>query len=155
MPLMLVIGYEQIIIIQMLMPLKKDRAILINSVWGGGCALLLNFLLVPKFESVGSAFVWVISELIVLFSAQYFISKYAKFEFPLSKFVGRIVSSLPIIIVFLLLKKRIDNNSILQPIIISIVISLYYYVLEVKLFKNEIVISNSMKFARLCKSVFQ
>lgn len=155
MPLMLVIGYEQIIIIQMLMPLKKDRAILINSVWGGGCALLLNFLLVPKFESVGSAFVWVISELIVLFSAQYFISKYEKFEFPLSKFVGRIVSSLPIIIVFLLLKKRIDNNSILQPVIISIVISLYYYVLEVKLFKNEIVISNSMKFARLCKSVFQ
>ena len=46
MPLMFIIGYEQIIITQTLLPIKKDRAILINSILGGSVALLLNYLLV-------------------------------------------------------------------------------------------------------------
>ena len=155
MPLMLVIGYEQIIIIQMLMPLKKDRAILINSFWGGICALILNFVLVPRLESIGSAIVWVCSELLVLLSAQYFIYKYVKFDFPFSKMISRTFFSLPLIIVYFFLNEYWNEKSILCPIFISCVISLYFYLLEIKIFKNEIVISNSLKIANVCKNVFR
>ena len=37
MPLVLIIGMEQILIVQLLMPLKKDHSILINSIIGGLC----------------------------------------------------------------------------------------------------------------------
>ena len=43
MPLIFIIGYEQILIIQTLMPLKKDKQILINSIFvSAGYALVSN-----------------------------------------------------------------------------------------------------------------
>lgn len=66
MPLVFVIGAEQILVIQTLMPLKKDRTILVNSIAGASVGLLLNVLLVPKMHSVGSALVWIVCEVVVL-----------------------------------------------------------------------------------------
>ena len=50
MPLILIIGYEQIIVIQILMPLKRDKAIFINSIIGASVGILLNILLVAFFK---------------------------------------------------------------------------------------------------------
>lgn len=66
MPLVLIIGMEQILVIQTLMPLKKDKAILVNSVIGAVVGLLLNVILVPGLQSVGSALVWIICEVMIL-----------------------------------------------------------------------------------------
>lgn len=74
-PLVLIIGIEQILITQSLMPMGKDNAVLINSIWGASVGLLANIILVPNLESVGSAIVWVISEIVVMISAFVFFSK--------------------------------------------------------------------------------
>ena len=66
MPLVLIIGLEQILVIQTLMPLKKDRTILVNSIIGAVLGLLLNVILVPKLLSAGSALVWIICEFTIL-----------------------------------------------------------------------------------------
>ena len=71
-PLILVIGFEQILITQSLMPMGKDKAVLINSILGAIVGLVANVILVPKLAAIGSAIVWTISELVVMFSALFF-----------------------------------------------------------------------------------
>lgn len=74
-PLVLVIGLEQILIQQSLMPMGKDKAILINSILGALVGILANVVLVPYLASIGSAIVWLLSEFIVMCSALYFVRK--------------------------------------------------------------------------------
>ncbi|MCQ2151640.1 MAG: flippase [Bacteroidales bacterium] len=81
MPLVFVIGAEQILVIQTLMPLKKDKAILFNSVIGAILGIVLNIMLVPRLFSVGSALVWIICELISLVLSAAFVRRYAGISF--------------------------------------------------------------------------
>ena len=74
-PLVLIIGLEQILITQSLMPMGKDKAVLINSIIGAFVGLSANFLLVPRLASVGSAVVWLVSEATVMLSAMCFFKK--------------------------------------------------------------------------------
>lgn len=110
MPLMFVIGYEQIIIIQMLSPLQKDKAILINSFMGASVALILNILLVPHLGSVGSSIVWCCCELTVLISAQLFVSKYIGYNFPFRRVFYSLLGALPVLGVCLVTKIYIPNS---------------------------------------------
>lgn len=64
-----------ILIVQLLMPLKKDHFILINSIIGACVGMVANVLLVPTWAAKGSAIVWVLAEVAVLLSASYFLRK--------------------------------------------------------------------------------
>ncbi len=75
MPLLLIIGIEQILIVQLLVPARADKEVFLNSVIGAGVGIALNILLVPHWQSVGSAVVWSVAELSVLLCAYYFIRK--------------------------------------------------------------------------------
>lgn len=74
-PLILVIGVEQILITQSLMPMGKDKAVLINSILGAVVGLFANIIVVPHLMSVGSAIVWLISEITVMFTAMFFFKR--------------------------------------------------------------------------------
>lgn len=74
-PLVLIIGVEQVLITQSLMPMRKDKAVLINSIVGAILGISANFILVPSFASVGSAIAWLLSEVSVMFSAMYFFRR--------------------------------------------------------------------------------
>ena len=76
--LLLIGGVEKIVILQLLIPMRADRQIVIAGflgviVWGLG-----TWILVEKYQSVGSAIVWVIAETTVLMSAS--ISLYKIFR---------------------------------------------------------------------------
>lgn len=71
-PLILIIGIEQILITQSLMPMGKDNAVLINSILGAVVGIAANLIIVPHLVSVGSAIVWLLSEITVMCSAIYF-----------------------------------------------------------------------------------
>lgn len=75
MPLMLVVGLEQILIVQILMPARADKQVFINSILGASCSILLNLLIVSKLQSIGSALVWFSSELAVMLTAFYFVRR--------------------------------------------------------------------------------
>ena len=120
MPLMLIIGYEQIIIIQALMPLKKDNAIFRNSVLGAIVGCILNFILVSSFKSVGSSIVWLVSEVVVLCSAQYYVWKYLKMQFPWKILFQNLFVNIPLIVFLSLAYGMIKN--IWESIILSIII---------------------------------
>lgn len=75
MPLMLIIGLEQVLIYQILFPLKDDKAIFINSIIGAVIGIIFNILLVQRFQSTGTAICWVCSEIAVLISAYHFVKQ--------------------------------------------------------------------------------
>lgn len=154
MPLMFLIGYEQIIIIQMLSPMKKDKAILINSSFGAGVALLLNVLVVPKLASVGSAIVWVVAECAVTLSAQYFVRKYISFHFPLKTVLSYILISIPVLLLSCFCNNLFTNQYV-SFVVLSVLVLIYYTFAEIKVIKNSLVVSYYNKIKDKCVKLFQ
>lgn len=65
MPAAFAVGMAQVLAIQILMPMKKDRVLLMASIIGAIVSLLINLLVVPYVASVGSAVVLLCSEMVV------------------------------------------------------------------------------------------
>ena len=83
-PLVFIIGYEQILVLQTLMPLGKDKILLRNSTIGATAGILLNIVLVPLFAAIGSAMVWIVTECLILVLSQIAVRKEIGIRFPFS-----------------------------------------------------------------------
>lgn len=146
MPLILVIGYEQILVIQTLMPLKRDKAILRNSTVGAIVGIVLNFVLVPYLDSIGSAIVWVFSELTIFAMSQQTVTKAICMGFPMSAFVKNSLYYVPLALLMLLINHK-EQSPILSISICGVLMAAYCYILNVYIIKNVefIRISNNAK----------
>lgn len=135
-PLLLIIGYEQIIIVQILAPLKKDKAILFNSILGGTVGLLMNLLLVSEMKSIGSAIVWIMAEITVLCSGQHFVTKFLGNQFPYLKVGKQILIAIPAgcLCYGVLCLKLNDAVSIFTG---CVLITIYYTIINIKVIKND------------------
>ncbi len=134
-PLVFVIGYEQIIIVQVLTPLKKDKAILTNSVLGATVGLTMNLLLVGRLGSMGSAMVWGLAEVTVLCSGQYFVSKYVGFDFPYRKLFTNVLYAVPVAIVCCFISRMaLPFYGVL--LMGGAVVSFYYFIVDIFIIKN-------------------
>lgn len=110
MPLMLVVGSEMILINQILMPLKKDKAVLINSLIGACMGIVINILLVSRFASVGSSIVLVSSEICVFVLAQFEVKKYINLNYPWKDLFKFILAYLPALVLSSFFRFYINNN---------------------------------------------
>lgn len=140
MPLILIIGYEQIIVIQILMPLKRDKAIFINSIIGASVGILLNILLVAFLKSTGSAIVWLISEISVLISAQYFVQKNTEIKFPFKELSKNLLSYIPAMAICILIYLNVEGNAFLRLGISSAFIGIYFFIVQRFYLRNEIIL---------------
>lgn len=154
MPLMLVIGYEQIMVLQILVPMHQDSAILHNSIIGAVVAIIFNILIVSRFASVGTSFVWIISEVSVLLSAQFYVTKLLGMYFPFILFIKRLILAIPIIVVGIFIDFFLDSGFI-SLILVGIFVFVTWLLFEVLLFKNVLIIrylkSFSTKFSMMLK----
>lgn len=140
-PLVFIIGYEQILVYQILMPLKKDKSIFVNSIVGAIVGLFLNILLVPYLHSIGSALVWLISETGVLISAQFFVSKYANMMFPFKYAAKYVILYVPLcsVLIFLHQWKSLGND--ISFIVAGFVVLVYFLMIELFIQKNDLILS--------------
>ena len=140
MPLIFVIGFDQIITIQILLPLKRDKDVLCISFVGAVVGILANILLVAKLQSLGSSIAWLSSEIIVLSIAQHFASKHTGLHFPFKKMLFYFLSSTPLLIILILIHKW--NPIGLYTILLAGVITIAYsFIFETYINKNEIIVS--------------
>ncbi len=65
MPTLLLIGLTNIMGIQILVPMGKEKYVLISEIFGAVIDLVLNIILIPRFASAGAAFGTMIAELVV------------------------------------------------------------------------------------------
>ena len=148
MPLILIIGYEQIIVLQVLMPLKKDKDIFINSIIGAIWGLLLNILIVSQLKSIGSAIVWITSELIILTLSQLRLKKYVNMKVPTKELIHHTLWAIPCILTSIIISK-LSNNTFYIITVGFIFISIYYYVIYIKIFKDEFVIRTIKQLTKI------
>lgn len=66
MPTVLFIGLTNIMGIQIMVPLGKERCVLNSVIWGAVTDLIINALLIPEFKATGAAIGTVVAELVVL-----------------------------------------------------------------------------------------
>lgn len=128
MPLLMIIGYEQILVIQTLMPLQRDDIILKNSIVGAAVGVALNVMLVSRFASVGSSLVWFISEIVVLCCAQYYVTKIVGFTFPWKLMVKTLFSNVPLGVLLLLVFYYVPSRYF--SMILSMIIVPVYFVIN-------------------------
>ena len=75
MPTLLFIGLTNIMGIQVLVPLGKEKIVLYSEIAGAIIDLIINMLLIPKIASAGAAIGTVVAELAVFVVQFYFLSK--------------------------------------------------------------------------------
>lgn len=135
MPLILVIGYEQILVMQTLMPLKKDNAVLWNSIMGAITCILLSAILIPKYASIGTAIVWFCSEIVVLCSAQYYVIKYVSISFPWRDLLTYMMMYLPLCVGILMCNTFFTEfTSLLLSCIFT---AIYFVISNIYIKRNE------------------
>lgn len=80
MPTLLFIGLSNILGIQILVPMGKEKIVLYSEIAGAGVDLLINALLIPSLHSTGAAVGTVIAEFIVLLFQYIYIKRYMNIE---------------------------------------------------------------------------
>lgn len=144
-------GYDQILVFQILTPLRKDNIIFINSVIGATVGLLLMIALIPSYKSVGSAIVILCSEVAVFLSAQHFVTKFINIEFPLKKFVYFISLSIIPAIICSVVKVVTANIWLrLSALFFVLIYYAYVYIWVVKLSYIRKIVKNG-KLSRLLR----
>lgn len=139
-PLVFIIGYEQILIIQVLLAKNNDRAVLINSAVSAIITILMNVIIVPELGAQGSSVIWLLSELTVLLMAQYFVHRYENICFPWKLFVRHFLYAIPVFSVCIGLS-AICTEHYIALLISAIAIISYYLVLYILILKEPLIIN--------------
>lgn len=141
MPLILIIGYEQILIIQILMPTKQDKLVLRNSIFGALVGIVANLVLVTKYESVGSSIVWVACEFVILFSALAAVKKHISYSYCIELLLRQLKLYIPIIIALILFSFYFNFDYFLILVLGAIMMTLYVLFVQICIEKNQVLIS--------------
>ena len=140
-PLFLIVCYEQILVMQILIPVKADKAILTISSIGACVGIGLNLALVPILLKVGTSVAWVVSELCVLLAAQYFVGKRDIWKFPVSQFFKYVLTYLPVALICIYTHAKLALPLVPKLLIEFFLLAIAYLTIEIIVFKNTILLS--------------
>lgn len=129
--LLIIIGFEQIIIQQFLMASSSNKAVIFVGIVGVVIGLSVNIIFTPLFGSTGSALAWGLSELGVLCSGIVFAHRVLHLQFEVKMLTKKILQSLIYAVPFLLLLLPITQWTIfavsaLYTILIFLWINIYH-----------------------------
>lgn len=133
--LILVVGIAQILAIQVLMPMQKDKLILSASVIGASIGILLNLLLVRTFGSIGTALVLLISETSVTSYYIYIVCKNGILDFPWKSLVNNLLYSIPYFFICCTALLLFDRT-ILIFLFAGLASSIYFILINKYILKN-------------------
>lgn len=145
MPLLLIIGYNQINIVQIMTPLKAEKYISRNSIIGAIIGVSLNFLIVPHLSSIGSAITWVSSELFIMTSSYLCVKKLLGIPFPGRILLKNIITYTPAIAISIAMYFYIDLSSFLRLTIVSSFVFIYAVAAQMFCLKDEFVMQYAGK----------
>lgn len=109
MPAVLFVGIAQVLALQILMPLQKEKVLLAASVAGAAVALTVNVLSVKSLQSVGSAVVLLCSEFVVTMVYVIYIYRNRIVQLPWGETVKNLLVSLPSVAVAVVCALFIKN----------------------------------------------
>jgi len=132
---------------QVLLPLNKERLMISTAIVGLCTSLGLNFLLVPLFESSGSATASLITEIVVAALLLYYSKKITRIFLPYRTLAHAFLTSLSFIAVRWIVLHISDRP--ISVIILTVIFSSVIYLLTmIFLFKNEFLKNNVYQVVR-------
>lgn len=131
-PLIFIIGYEQIVVVQILMSMRKDRVIFVNSLISAIVGIIANIVLVYRLGAVGSAIVWTLCEVIILVLSLLSINKLSSIRFNVAEIYKTLFKYLPLVGILLVIKSFAMSYILL--LIIGCIVSLFYMIIIIKFF---------------------
>lgn len=134
-PLVIIIGIEQVLVIQILMAMHQDRTVLKNSLIGALACLFLNILLTPRMGAIGSSIVWCISEIIVMIVSQKNISSKYSYNFSYNQLLSYIVAYGVLLLVSSLLYNTIAHTYLAIAVLVIFIV-LCTFIIELHILKN-------------------
>lgn len=136
-PLVLIIGIEQILVIQILMAMHQDKIVLRNSFIGAVVTFVFNILLTAGMGAVGSAIVWVIAECVIMVLSIAII--YRRFHYipPYKRILTYCAAYTPLLLLSLLAYNYLDNRYAMI-ITIALLTLLYTSIMEALILKNKV-----------------
>jgi O-antigen/teichoic acid export membrane protein len=142
--LLLIIGFEQIIIQQFLMASSSNKAIMCVGIVGVVIGVSMNVLLTPKIASIGSALAWGCSELGVLCSGVYLVKRVMNLSFNKRMILRKLLESIVFFVPFIMLLFPI--NHWIEFVISAIYICVAFVWLNLYKDKNKYVVEIWNKF---------
>lgn len=139
--LIFIIGYSQIMVMQVLIPIKADKQLIFIAAVSAGLGLLINICIVPLLKSVGTSISWISSELCVLIMAQFFIAKRTGIKFPINRFLQNVIAYLPALLICILIKHFVSPTFFLNLILASLFVLVYLLLIQSLYLKNPFVIT--------------
>lgn len=124
MPAALFVGIAQILAVQILTPMKRDRTLFIASVMGAVVSIVINVTVVPKIGSVGSAIVLLCSEMSVTIAYIVYVLQNRIVSIPLKQMWENVLISIPVAMICILCKCFIENPFVLlvSAVCVSVIV---------------------------------
>ena len=119
-PAALAVGIAQVLAVQVLIPLKRDKVLLTASIIGASASLLINILLVPHLQSVGSAIVTLAAESIVTLTYITYILRKRVIKLPFASIGKNALHAIPPAAVCLVCSYTIENPFICVAVAVVI-----------------------------------
>lgn len=111
-PAVIMAGVAQVLAIQIIMPLKHDRALLTASAIGAVVSITINIFIVPHLASIGSAIVLLSAETVVTGTYIVYVLRKKIVKIPVKLFVRSALLSLPCVAICIACAHLIENPSI-------------------------------------------
>ena len=146
-PMVLVAGMDQILIMQILMPMKSDRRIFINSSIGAAVGILLNLLLTGWMGASGSAIVWLCAELAVCIAACLAVFGKDGIVFPGKKVLQMFLFYFPLLPILAMTSSLDIEKSYFRLALSASIAACYFVVVSCFVFKDPVVLETVRQLA--------
>lgn len=110
MPLVMVVGLAQIWVIQVLLPMKKDRAVVLCAIASAVVGITANLILVNRMSFIGSAIALLCAEITNDVLSLLYALRRGLLQFPLKSFALSVSSFIPYAIICLLCRTLVKNK---------------------------------------------
>lgn len=142
--LFLFMGINQILVLQILMPISKDHDILRNSAIAGIIGIIASIVLVTLYGKNGASFELILGEVALLLGSLQSIRKFSEIRLPVCNIIKHIIFISPILFIYFIVDKYIKND-IVELFTSALCTLTYVAIIEYFGFKNQIVVSTLNK----------
>ena len=138
-PLVLVIGAEQILVMQILIAMHQDKTVLCNSLLGAATALLCNIAITSESGAAGAAVAWCMAEICILVVSAFCVQRDFHYTIPYKRLSAYAVAYTPLLILSIFIYYFMDSSVFAMPAVALITV-LYSLVNEIYILRNKVAI---------------
>ena len=149
-PIILLIGLSNVIGIQYLLPIKRQKQYSISVILGAITNLIFNFIFIPKFLSIGAAIATLIAEIVVTGVQFGCVRKEYKIKEVLMMGIKYFIASILMFVVILILNELILLGiSVVLRMAIDVVIGIVIYFIMLIILKDKFTKDLIGRFAKI------